>query len=476
MSDMALDQPDPVNQALARGAAGGGGNPPPAAPPVAANDDLMRKLTDSQKRQEALLAAESREKAPVINAALAESRQPGPAAPQLQRETAPPKSNMQQQMQDWLMPMVALSAIAGAFSRQHATTALNAFSAGVQGLKEGNLTLYDQKLKEWKSANEQVLANNKAALDEYNAAWNNKKLNIDQKMNEIALIASKYQDKLTYEAAQQKNFTAVAQLLQKQENLSEKLDVQYQRLKVLSEANEAKFAAILQFKKENPNATAQQWQQFTAGTRPPRSAPAMALQKYLQEHPNATAEDIQKFYADFQGSTAYQRTAAGQAARIEVASNEVEQAIPQAIQTSRALPRGKIVPLNELVQKWQQGTSDPAYNDFIMANFALINAYTRAMNPQGVPRIAERLEQKAIGILSEATSQEAYETQVRRLWREVQGSKTAVSKTREGVTSGNINAPLPGLGAPTQAAPAAAPGGGVEHLSDDDLKKKLGIQ
>jgi hypothetical protein len=90
------------------------------------------------------------------------------------------------------------------------------------------------------------------------------------------------------------------------------------------------------------------------------------------------------------------------------------------------------VPLNKLIQAYEAGTSNPAYNDFLIANMSLMKAYGRAMNPQGVPRVSEAMEAKAIGVLSMATSPQAYEVQVRRLMLEVAASKRAVAQTREG--------------------------------------------
>jgi hypothetical protein len=126
------------------------------------------------------------------------------------------------------------------------------------------------------------------------------------------------------------------------------------------------------------------------------------------------------------------------------------QLIPQALETSNALPRGSWVPINLLIQKFEAGTSDPRYYDFSLANFSLMNAYARAMNPQGVPRIQERLEAHAAGVLSQATDQASYKIMIERLWKEVQASKKAVAQTREGRSAGDINAPLPGA-APTPA-------------------------
>lgn len=176
-------------------------------------------------------------------------------------------------------------------------------------------------------------------------------------------------------------------------------------------------------------------------------------------HRERILADVAQYKADykqqeFMGEGAYQRSAGTMAARVEAASNEVVQLLPQAIETSRNLPRWNVVPLNTLIQKWQQGTSDPAYNEFALANFSLINAYARAMNPQGMPRVQERVEAHALGVLSMATSQQAYEVQAKRLWMEVQASKKATAETRKGVTEGDINAPVP-----WEPAPGGAQGG-----------------
>ena len=162
-----------------------------------------------------------------------------------------------------------------------------------------------------------------------------------------------------------------------------------------------------------------------------------ALRDILINEKGMTEEEAASHVTDqvakFQGTKAYQSTAGRYGARVETATNEVEQLVPQALETSKALPRGKFVPVNKLLQAYQQGTSDPAYNDFAIANFSLINAYTRAMNPTGTPHVNDRLEQHAQGILSTATSPQAYEVQVRRLWKEVQASKQAIAETQKGL-------------------------------------------
>jgi hypothetical protein len=190
----------------------------------------------------------------------------------------------------------------------------------------------------------------------------------------------------------------------------------------------------------NPNA----FKGMRAGT-PEYQAFSKRLAEVAEER-GIPADKLARMQTGYAGETSYQRSAGTMAARVESASNEVAQLAPQAIQASQALPRGKFVPINKLRQAYEAGTSDPAYNDFLIANFSLERAYGRAMNPQGVPRVTEQQEAKAQGLLSMATSQQAYAVQVRRLLLEVEASKRAVAKTREGVE-------------PAPKAPSAAPAG-----------------
>lgn len=201
--------------------------------------------------------------------------------------------------------------------------------------------------------------------------------------------------------------------------------------------------------------TAQEEVQFVQSIRPPRSAAGMAMdtfrRDFQQQHGRPPgAADIEKFAREYSGEQSYGRTSGSMGARVESASNEVAQLIPQAVETSHNYLRGKVVSFNKIRNAIESGKSDPAFNDFELANFSLINAYTRAMNPQGTPHVSDRLEQHALNILSTAISPQAYDVQVRRLWKEVQASKKAQAETAGGRTSGDINTPVPGLdNAPT---------------------------
>jgi hypothetical protein len=456
---------------------------------------------------------------------------PMPAPPtQQQLGPAPDAKEYQQDSMAFASAMAVLGAVASKFTRVTGTQALSAFAGALNGWKQGNLQAYEQAAKKWEQDTKATLENNRQIMEQYKLALENRKMNIDEQMSQIQLVSAQYHDKMMYDAAASKNYTLVAQIYEKNveytqkaqdaaAKLQEKRDEQRQKneqsatywlspegqakLPTLSPSQQAGVKQLIDIygsksakggqtgqlvSQENSERqargelpmTAQEEISFIQGIHPPRSAPAMAVEAFKKDFeakngrpPNG--DEITKFAANYSGEQSYGRTAGSQGARVENASNEVEQLIPQAVEASRNYARqgGKYVGLNKLFQAYDQGTSDPKYNDFVLANFSLINAYARAMNPQGVPRITERLEAHATGILSTATDERAYEVQVRRLWKEVQASKTATAKTAEGRSPGDINAPVPGMDAP--AVPASGAVVDPAKMSDDELRKKLGL-
>lgn len=202
------------------------------------------------------------------------------------------------------------------------------------------------------------------------------------------------------------------------------------------------------------------------------------IANYMQTHDGQrpSEDEITRWERDRNRELSYGRSSGTTTVRIENAVNEVEQLIPQAVEASRNYPRGESVQWNKIRNALKGSISDTELNDFEFANFSLITAYTRAMNPQGIPRVNDRLEQHAAGILSDYVGSKAYETQVRRLWKEVQASKIATQETAQGSKPGDINAPVPGLdkpaggGAPVRVqTPAEAQGlpVGTHYITPD---------
>ena len=382
-----------------------------------------------------------------------------------------------------------LGAIAGKWTRAGGTASLNAFAGAMQGWQKGNLQAYEEASKQWEQASKKTIDNNNIELAKYKAILEDRKMNIDEKLQGLTIAGYEAQNSVIVGMGKDGNFNGIAQAVDKMAMANQRYGAAVDQLSGVRKDQTADQVAQIEYLNSNPE-FARQLQQRDPGKWAQIGAAGELYRHPLNNPPQGSGEQLQgavdmvgqnraslatvmsrmpaadkatftrmlsqqypeyrqqEFNAENAGATSYQRAAGSQSARIESASNEVEQLLPQAIEASRALPRGKFVPWNKLSQQWEAGTSDPAYNDFaITANFGLTSAYVRAMNPTGNPRIADRFEVKANNILSLATDQKSYEVQAARLWKEVQASKIAVAKTSQGRTGGDINAPMPGSGA-----------------------------
>lgn len=488
--------------------------PPGSAPALApqqsplsqAVSDYTGKMDTLFQDQQKEFAASQEAQAPYRAKILQMLESPNQAQAHLQKVQEQPKpQDYQKYSMEFASAMAVMGALAGRWTRQGGTTALNAFAGALKGWQSGNLQAYENASKEWEQATKKTLENNRMEIEKYREIMADKKANIDQMMAAMNIVATEHQNKLMFDATMAKNYTmafgAVDKMVSAQERVtqssdrllgfrSEDLQAGDSRVKYFTEHPEQLAAVPMQSYlalkgwadthgrdlPERPasgmetNTLDQMVERRLAGDKSVLQNIGRGIQgaANVQAFNNRLAEvmqergisgaDLAKIDQQYVGGTSYQRATGNQAARIETASNEVSKLIPQALETSRSLPRGKWVPVNTIIQQYQKGSSDPAYNDFALANFSLLNAYTRAMNPQGVPRIQDRLEAHAIGLLSMATDQKAYEVQVNRLWKEVQASKQAVSETRQGVSGGDINAPVP------------QPGGGNDGWGDVQVK------
>ena len=115
------------------------------------------------------------------------------------------------------------------------------------------------------------------------------------------------------------------------------------------------------------------------------------------------------------------------------------------------LPRGKWVPLNQLIQHGQVITSDPRLKDFAIQNLQVAELWARAMNPTGVMREGDR--DLALQYLSAADSPQTYAVAVRDIMDFAR---------REGAVAKSLSNQLStGSEDEQQPASAPAPGGGA---------------
>ena len=360
--------------------------------------------------------------------------------PTPQRAPTPPRVDAQAGMQ-WAQAAALLGAMAGGFVRRGSTDALTAFAAANKGFAQGNQQAFENATAEWKLQAEQVKDDNQARLDQYNAIIKQKGKNIDLILGELKLAAQAWNDEMMFNAANSKQTQMIGAMLQKEQEHQDMMEYRFGNQDLANRKLQA---------------------QLKAGVIGGRGNAGQLLNKWVQEESEKghvpTEAEMQKKMAQINASLSYGSSAGRYSSRVEQAANEAEAMIPQAIETSRAVPRGTIVQLNKLVQSWKQGTSDPALNDFLFANWSVVNEYARALNPTGTPHTWDKIEMEQLGILATTTSQQAYEGQLRRMWKEIQAARAGTAKTLSAPPSDvDQNAPFPG---DTMAPPKSGQGGG----------------
>jgi len=407
-----------------------------------------------------------------------------PKAPTLQDAQAQDPNHM------WLTAAMLLGTLGGSLTRRPLTNALSAFSGVIEGYNTGQNQNFEKLSKEWEMANKQALEAQAQADKRYQQILDSTKLGMEQKQIAIQLEGMRQKDEAMISAAKMKTLEVAAQLQ----------DVRAKQAGDMAKAIEAKETemARAKYQRETQLQAAQIRAGAAGGNRQSDEALDLRAQMMLDGNLTAatkgmgvrspdwpilmdkfaaaakaagmSADDIMRKQQQFTGEAAYQRSTATMAGRIEVASNEVEEVAPLAIEASRHLDRGEFVPLNKVIQEgiktpawagWLTGVeripigqkdfSDTRYYDFVLRNYSLIKAYARAMNPQGVPRVEDA--KHAGDLLSTATSQQAYAIQVRAIFDEIAASKRAVAKARQGVSTGESAADRLGLPHATDADP-----------------------
>jgi hypothetical protein len=324
-----------------------------------------------------------------------------------------PKSTLGQNIGGWLTAALAAATFGAFVGRTHAVNALTAFGGTIEGLKSGNEEQFKQQSEAWEKSARAWEAQNKKMLDDYRLELENKKYSNQQRLQALQMKAQVYKDQMMYEQAQKGDIIAIARLQDARQKSQDEMKERHDEFE--------------QHEKDRVAQIERQERQF-------QERQELSRQRLdMQQSP------------ELAGEKSYQRTAGSQAARIESASNEVTQLAPLALAASASLPRGQFVPLNRLQQMGAEATSNPQYNDFIVKNASLARAFGRAMNPQGVPRVSEAQESKALGVLNSAISPKAYQVQVGALLQEVEASKQAVAATRNETALGGNAAPAGGV-------------------------------
>lgn len=102
-----------------------------------------------------------------------------------------------EELKDATTTLFTLAAIGGAMTRAPMTAALNAFSAGIKGLYQGDHEIFKRESEVFDRNFKIAIAKNREAMDEYKLAFDKHRGNISDLMNEWQIIAKKHGDSVS---------------------------------------------------------------------------------------------------------------------------------------------------------------------------------------------------------------------------------------------------------------------------------------
>lgn len=144
--------------------------------------------------------------------------------------------------------------------------------------------------------------------------------------------------------------------------------------------------------------------------------------------------DISAKIAEFGGMKAGERTLGTRSANIEMAASEAASLAQLAKEASERVDRTGLKTLNQVEQAAQKATSNPDLRKFVASNTSLINAYARAINPQGVGTVADK--EHAREMLDTAFSKGDYSATVDQLLKEIDAARKSPGTVKDSLRSG----------------------------------------
>lgn len=179
-------------------------------------------------------------------------------------------------------------------------------------------------------------------------------------------------------------------------------------------------------------------------------------------------EQLAAVNAEFQGLKAGERTLGTRTANIEMAVTEAQKMAPLALTASEKVDRTRFPTLNAALLAAEKGTGGEEVVRLGVATNSLINIYSRAISPTGVPTVSDK--DHARELLSAAWSKGQFAAGVDQLLQEMAAARQSPGLVRqsfreavtgqEGGAAGRPDTPASGPSKPKRPLSAFAGGGG----------------
>lgn len=147
--------------------------------------------------------------------------------------------------------------------------------------------------------------------------------------------------------------------------------------------------------------------------------------KFPDLSPDQIAEKIASGQIDFGAAKKETTTAAAQAGRVSIATNELNTFAPVVLQASAAVPRGQFMPINKLMQTADTQLSDPKLVQLKIGITSMLNAYDQLAARGGTDA---KKREEAHNLIQSAQSPEALEAGIQMFQREAAAAGEAADK------------------------------------------------
>jgi hypothetical protein len=461
--------PSPSVPAMAQPPAAAGGAAAPAPSPTPPN--LQQQIQEDRAKSDAVIAAmeksqglevgnlqqRQREMEPLRQRALSQAMQSPPQIPKQDKPPDRPKQRDQHDDENWLFAASILGSLAGAFTRNHATNALAAFSGAMQGYQEGSKQKFDQNMKIWEAENKAVQETNKQAMDEYRDILQNRKLSMDQMSVAMRLAGEKYDDQAAVQAAKTKNSLVMAQWYDKRAEAAMKMQQSSDALIERRDARVARDQAVKQAAMEDsarayvssPEGQTRIEQTMKLLRPPPsQSVPrntAMGLREALIADElsargldfaafkrNANVKNIEQTtpaMAERAGATSGARIQAGREAQLELIISTTDSLLPRAAASAAAIPATSFPRLNRLMSMADEEIGTPGLIRLKMDTLAVEEGWARAMNPTG--QMTVNNVNRAHSVMGQAYTPETYIAALEELHGLLELEQKAIKRVRQ---------------------------------------------
>lgn len=327
--------------------------------------------------QEALLNKQSSAQQPYIDKLKSTVDTPKPESPDLQKQPeAPKQGDFGEGAQQWVTAMSVLSAFTGAFSKQHATTALNAFGSGLKGYQEGNKQAFDEAHKQWKDASEQAIENNKILTDKYKDILEDRKLTEEEQLNGIKAVAAQYHDPLQAAAT---SISQAVSIYDSQVKAAQTAEIAKERLDFMKMQLQKKYEPTISEEEAKSKADAiakgAKYADVGLSTRAGINPDKALVDEILQrDHPNVNLADAQLARI---GEISGERKLGTQSETTKLAGNILDESLPSLIDAAKKVGLSESTDLNTVYNTIKRHGSDRDFQNFSTQLRAVTSDYAQ---------------------------------------------------------------------------------------------------